>query len=154
MFAALELDTIESVGGEMLRRGHTPAFVFERLAVDPKEPRTLTQDPMGSIGDAGLVAGLHPPILPEAIHETRDLTLRLRGRAGPTLLQDTLPQDLGRHPRRGTGLLTAAHLTARAMQGPLKRGECDGGARLGMGGILRAGIPCKGWRKQHTGGVV
>src|SRR5262245_15025933 len=145
MFAALELDTIDAVGGEMLRIGNAPSFVFERFAVDPKEPCTLAQDSMGGIGYAGLVAGLHPPILPEAIYETRDLTLRLRGRAGPTLLQDTLPQDLGRHPRRGTGLLTAAHLTARAMQGPLKRGECDGGARLGMGGFLRAGISCKAW---------
>jgi len=109
---------------------------------------------MGGIGYAWLVASLRPPIVPEAVHETRDLTLGLRGWAFPTLLQGALPQDLGRYPGRGTGLLTAAHLTARAMQGPLKRGECDGGARLGMGGILRAGIPCKAWRKQPTGGVV
>jgi hypothetical protein len=40
------------------------------------------------------------------------------------------------------------------MQGPLKRRECDGGARLGMGGLLRAGIPRKAWRKRHTAGVV
>jgi len=28
MFAALELDTIESVGGEILRIGNAPSFVF------------------------------------------------------------------------------------------------------------------------------
>jgi len=109
---------------------------------------------MGGIGYAWLVASLRSPIPPEAIHETRDLTLGLGGRAFPTLLQGALPQDLGRYPGWGTGLLTATRLTSRTMQGPLKRRECDGSTRLGMGGILRAGIPCKVWRKQHTGGVV
>jgi len=70
MFAAFELDAIESVGGEMLRIGNAPSFVFQRFAVDPKEPRTLAQDPMGGIGYAWLVASLCHPIVPEAVHET------------------------------------------------------------------------------------
>ena len=116
-FTALEFAALEPVGREMLGMGHAPPFVFQRLAVDPKEPRTFAQDPMGGIGNAWRVAGLRPTILPEAVHKTGDLTLGPRGRVYPTLLQDALPQDLGRHPGRGTRLLPAARLTARAMQG-------------------------------------
>src|SRR5262245_22865318 len=48
----------------------------------------------------------------------------------------------------------AARLTARAMQGPSKRGECDCGACLGIGSFLRAGIPRKAWGKRRANGVI
>src|SRR5262249_22233239 len=90
-FAALKHAALEPVGHELLGMGHAPPFIFQRLAVDPKKPRTFAQHPMGRIGYPGRVAGLRSTIVPEAIHETRDLTLGPRGRPGPTLLQGALP---------------------------------------------------------------
>ena len=84
-----------------------------------KEPRTFAQHPMGAYKSCRARGRPPPPDRIGGSTRDRDLTLGPRGRVGPVLLEGALPQDLGRHPGRGTRLLPAAPLTARAMQGAL-----------------------------------